>query len=175
MKMKRKIWSYSLIALVAIATSCKDDDDNNNNMVEGKNKTTVQEITYSNNAEVELGQLAGTKADASTVKSFGLQMVQDHQKAQNDLDTIANKRNFSKVTGLKQDAQDLKARLNGLSGHSFDTAYINSQRMMHMKTRDMLIAFADTSNDTGLKNYINRTLPVVLIHLHVADSIANTW
>jgi putative membrane protein len=167
-----KLWQVLFTALVIVTAASCDNDDDDNKGPEGKNKMFIQDVAYGNNAEINFGQLAQTKGSLQAVKMFGQLMVQDHQKVQNDLDTIASKRNFGLPSDLKQDHMKMRDTISGYAGLSFDSAYITGQIRMHTKTREMLEAFLDTSSDQGLKNFANRTLPAVILHLHKADSIA---
>lgn len=177
MEMNKKVkWlSYFLIPGLAIIVSCKDDDDdngnNNGNNDDGRNEVVMEQISYSNNAEVDLGQLASTQGTDSLVKAFGEMMVNDHENAQEDLDSLADERNIDLPTTLKDEHADLKDSLDNLSGLSFDSAYIQSQVVMHTEAKNLFEAIADTTDDQDLKNYVNNNLPRINMHLMEADSI----
>lgn len=141
---------------------------------EGMNKSIIYNINYSNAAEINMGSLAESKGYGSVVKDYGKLMVQEHQKAQNELKTISSKRNINMPSGLSQEDQNTRSLLSNLSGISFDTTYISSQITAHLKTRDMFLAFLDTSKDVELLSYAGKYLPVIIRHLAKADSIAST-
>jgi len=46
-------------------------------------------------AEVALGKLAAEKGQSDDVKKFGQKMVDDHSKAEQDLEGVASKNNWN--------------------------------------------------------------------------------
>lgn len=169
MQIKNIKYFFILAAVVGFVT-CKDDDDDDG--PEGKNKTVLNEISYSNKAEVEMGQLALSKATNASVKSFAQMMVNEHQKAQSDLDTIAENRNIDTPSDLKAADKATRDSISMLTGAKFDSAYMRSQVVAHTRTRNMFVAFRDSSTDAGLKTYVMRYLPGIQLHLAKADSIS---
>jgi putative membrane protein len=53
----------------------------------------VKEAADGGMAEVELGQLAASKASSDDVKKFGQRMVDDHGKANDQLKQLASQKN----------------------------------------------------------------------------------
>jgi putative membrane protein len=98
----------------------------------------MNDWSYSNNAEVDMGQLAGTKGTNALVKSFGNEMVQDHRAAQKSLDSVALKRNFTLAKDLSTMDKKTRDSLNGLSGAAFDSSYMKVQHAAHSRTIKML-------------------------------------
>jgi putative membrane protein len=180
MEMNRWKWlSYSLMALLVVGASCKDDDDDDgpgqgqNNPDRKRNEAVFQQITQSNLAEIQLGQLASTKATDSLVMDFGDMMVEDHNDAQDHVDSIGNKRDLNLPTMLDQANQELKDSLDALSGMAFDSAYLRSQIRMHNMVKDMYSAIVDTTNDQALKTYVQKYLPIINQHLTMANMLYN--
>jgi putative membrane protein len=79
-----------------------------------------------NMAEVELGKLAANKAQNARVKSYADMLVKDHSAALTKL----QKMHTAKVTVSSQH-QNLKTKLNGLSGAQFDREYIDAMVTGH--------------------------------------------
>src|SRR5437763_16690025 len=64
-------------------TACyKKDNKNTNNSMD---QTFVTQVAIGNNAEIQAGQLAATKGNSASVRSFGQMMVSEHGQAQADL------------------------------------------------------------------------------------------
>jgi len=128
-----------------------------------------------NLAEVALGQLATQKAQSDDVKKFAQRMVDDHQKAQQDLEGVASKNNLTlpKTVNAQQKAE--QQRLNKLSGAAFDRAYV--QMMVRDHAKDVA-EFKKEANDTAansdLRDYAKRTYPTLDEHLTDAKSINQT-
>ncbi len=179
MEMNRWKWlSYSLMALLVVGASCKDDDDDDPGQGQGnpdrkRNELVFQQITESNLAEIQLGQLASTKASDSLVMDFGDMMAEDHTDAQDHVDSIGEKRDLNLPTALDQASQQLKDSLDALSGMAFDSAYLRSQIRMHNKVKDMYSSIVDTTNDQALKTYVQKYLPIINQHLTMANMLYN--
>jgi putative membrane protein len=167
----KKVFLTGSVALIVFA-SCKKDKDNNN--VNSTDQTFLTQVAIGNKAEVMAGQLAATKATNPAIKSFGQLMVTEHGQAQTDLQNVYSSVGQTMPDTVDAEHQALMARLNSLTGHSFDTAYINSQVKDHQKT---LIIFQSEINDgdnSNVKNYANTYLPHIQMHLQKADSFSRT-
>ena len=167
----KKVFLTGSVALIVFA-SCKKDKDNNN--VNSTDQTFLTQVAIGNKAEVMAGQLAATKATNPAIKSFGQLMVTEHGQAQTDLQNVYSSVGQTTPDTVDAEHQALMARLNSLTGHSFDTAYINSQVKDHQKT---LIIFQSEINDgdnSNVKNYANTYLPHIQMHLQKADSLSRT-
>jgi len=55
----------------------------------------VTKAAQGNLAEVALGKLAAEKGQSDDVKKFGQKMVDDHSKAEQDLEGVASKNNWN--------------------------------------------------------------------------------
>jgi predicted outer membrane protein len=69
-------------------------------------------------AEVQLGQLATQKASNEDVKRFGQMMVDDHSKANEQLNQIAQSKHLSVPQKVNSKNQAAFERLSGLTGES---------------------------------------------------------
>jgi len=131
-----------------------------------------------NNGEIALGKLASTKATNSVVKSFGAQMVKDHQAMMGDAHALMSKVNAT-VDSTWDDAKDLAGdgaeKLKELTdkekGADWDKNYIESQVDMHQRVLDKLTDAAKSSTDTSITNALTKTTAKVQEHLTKAQSI----
>ncbi|HYE55997.1 MAG TPA: DUF4142 domain-containing protein [Chitinophagaceae bacterium] len=155
-------------AALCISSACNNDDDELNSM----DQTFIMQASYGNHAEVAAGQLAATKAVHPEVKMFGQMMVTDHSTAQSELENIASDRGVDPPDQPDPEHQALMQRLMTLQGHSFDTAYMNSQVMDHQRTVQLFENEINNGNDRRLIEYANKYLPHIRMHLHKADSLA---
>src|SRR5215204_5946742 len=130
------------------------------------------------NGEIALGKLASTKATNSVVKSFGSQMVKDHQAMMSDAHALMGKVNAAADTTW-DDAKDLAGdgseKLKELTdkekGADWDKNYIESQVDMHQRVLDKLTDAAKSSTDTSITNALTQTTAKVQEHLTKAQSI----
>lgn len=172
--MKTNKWVYLIMLASLVWAACEDDDDNGDKKsLNDTDEQFVEDAAMSNMAEIELGQLAVTKASDSLVRSFAQDMVDDHTQAQDELEDIAN--DFSGVDwpdDLNDDHQAIKDQLDSTAaGYSFDSLYIETQITMHQDARSALSAATTQATETRLKNYASKYLPVIEEHLSRADSL----
>ena len=122
-------------------------------------------------AEVELGQLAVQKASDEKVKQFGQKMVDDHSKANQQLQQIAEQEHITLPTSMDSEAQQEQQRLSKLSGAEFDKAYMRYQLKDHQKDVAEFQKEATAGKDPGIKNFAQSTLPTLQEHLKLAEQI----
>jgi putative membrane protein len=198
----RNIKSYKVVmgcALMLFQISCNNTDDsvdcngNNNGKVCNSTPTVsastvstqgtfnaidrvfIDSAAASGMAEVTLGQLAANSAFNNSVRAFGQQMVNEHTDANNQLMSIASRNNIMPPAQIDPAHRALIIRLTTYTGYQFDTAYLNSQVMDHMKAINL---FQGESNNIGgdpaVRGFANSNLPNLNRHQYVADSLLNT-
>jgi putative membrane protein len=137
-----------------------------------KNETSfVTKAAGGNLAEIKLGQLAVQKGTDTKVKDFGNRMVNDHQKANNELKPIADANGVKWPDQPPQDAQATYEKLSRLTGNQFDRQFMAAMVKDHRKVAELYQQESSQASDPKLKVYINSTLPVVRSHLQHAESI----
>ena len=123
-------------------------------------------------AEVQLGQLATEKASSPEVKQFGQRMVDDHTKANDQLKQVASEKGVSVPDKLSAKDAATKARLEKLSGKSFDRAYMKDMVTDHTKDVSEFRMASKNAKDPDVKNFASQTLPTLEDHLKQAKDIA---
>jgi putative membrane protein len=123
-----------------------------------------------NMAEIEIGQLAATKASSPNVKSFAKRMVDDHQKALDSLKMIAMKDNITLPTTIGSRDRALKARLDKRSGKAFDRAYMRAMVRDHRGDVAAFRAESQHATNADIKQYAASTLPTLEEQLKLAES-----
>ena len=131
----------------------------------------VQEATIGGAAEVDLGRLAEQKGQSQAVKQFGRQMINDHGKANQQLNGLAQAARVPQPQQLDDEHKAMPAQLEKLSGGAFDQAYIRGQVTDHQKTAQLLEWEIGSGQDPQLKNFASQVLPIVLHHLEMASTI----
>jgi len=126
----------------------------------------VTKAAQGNMAEVNLGKLAAEKSQNDDVKKFGQMMVDDHSKAEQDLEGVASKNNWTLPKDVSAQQKAEQRRLEKLSGAAFDRAYV--QMMVKDHTTDVAEfknEAASTSANPDLKDFATRTYPTLDNHL----------
>jgi len=124
--------------------------------------------------EVELGKLAQQQAMNKQVKDFGSMMVTDHTKANNELKTLASKKNIMLPDSMSQEHMDHVRELRNKKGADFDEAYMD---LMVSDHKDDVQMFEDASNnleDADAKAFASKTLATLRMHLDRAQKIDST-
>jgi putative membrane protein len=123
-------------------------------------------------AEVTLGQMAAERATNADVKKFGQRMVQDHGKANQELQTLAASEGVTLPTEMSSEAKALQTRLSKLSGAEFDRVYMEEMLKDHKKDIAAFEKQAEQGKDSEAKNWAAKTLPTLKEHLTLAQSVA---
>ena len=106
----------------------------------------VEKAAISNMAEIQLGQLAQQKAQNPEVKQFAQTMVDEHTKAQSELQQAASAAGISVPSALDSKHQKIHEKLSNLSGSEFDKQYMKVMVDSHNDTRKLLEKRAGKSN-----------------------------
>ncbi|HLW19970.1 MAG TPA: DUF4142 domain-containing protein [Cyclobacteriaceae bacterium] len=160
---------YLLLAAIMVGFSaCNDDDDEPNNPINDQDRNFALNATYSNLAEIQMGQLAVSEAADESVADFAEMMVTDHTNAQNQLANLAESLDIDLPDTLKTEHQMIRAQLSALEGAAFDSAYISSQVVAHQQAQQIFQTQIDQGMNPQLKEYAANTLTHILMHLERA-------
>jgi putative membrane protein len=134
-------------------------------------------------AEVELGRLAGERAQNSSVKQFAQMMVQDHSKAGQELKQAVMANGGEVNTEPPDDSEELLEKLKGLRGADFDREYMDAMVNAHQEMRGMVSGRLNdarrmTTTPSALESAVNewseKALLTVEQHLAKAEEIRNS-
>ena len=123
-------------------------------------------------AEVEAGQLAQSKGTSPAVKDFASMMVTDHTAANDKLKALAATKSISLPTSASVGQMATKAKLDVLSGDTFDKSYIKSQLKAHHNAVYLFKKEIASGQDPDAKAFATATLPTLQAHLKKIKSIA---
>ena len=74
-------------------------------------------------------------------------------------------------TGPDAEARTMRSELMALNNGDFDRTYIREQIVAHQKTAQLLAYEIGSGQDSQIKAFAEKTLPVVLRHLSIAQAI----
>lgn len=123
-------------------------------------------------AEVDAGTLAQSKGNSQAVKDFGAMMVKDHTAANDKLKSIATAENIDLPSKASVAQMASKAKLELLSGDTFDKSYIKGQIKAHEETVALFKKEIASGTEAQAKAFATDTLPTVLEHLKKIRQIA---
>jgi len=118
-------------------------------------------------SEVQLGQLARTRAASPAVRAFANRIIADHRQAHAQLNALERR------IGLLPASSPLpRSQLAALFGADFDRQFIADQVKNHQEAIALFQAEAQTGHDPRLRRYASGTLPMLYRNLQQAQAIA---
>jgi putative membrane protein len=123
-------------------------------------------------SEVDAGHLAQDKGNSQKVKDFGAMMVKDHSAANEKLQALASSKNVTLPTTASVGQMATKAKLDVLSGDTFDKSYVKGQISAHRDTIALFRKEISSGQDVDAKAFATATLPTVRAHLKAITAIA---
>jgi putative membrane protein len=162
--------------------------------LEAVDRQFVQQASLSNQAEVELGNLAEDKGERDEVKQFGEQLARDHEAANRELQSslgggdattaqqpgggVSNQPDRTGEAGvggtelnqMRQQIANTQQKLESLSGAAFDRAYLEAMVKHHQHDIAQFERAAQSDNPQ-VRQLAERTLPVLRKHLEHAQRL----
>lgn len=149
-----------------------DTQKNNVSATSGMDNEFVLKAGQAGRAEVMLGNLAESRGAAKAVKDYGAMMVMDHQKANDELITLAARKRYMTVAKeLPADMQKDYEKLSAKSGTDFDQAFMEQMIKDHEKVIKLFRQESENGKDPDLRNWASRTLPKLEQHLQHAREV----
>lgn len=136
-----------------------------------KDHEFVNHAARANLAEVQIAQLAAERAKSQAVKDFSQRLVKDHAEARQRLEQIAVKRGVMLPDGLTDEQNAVVRHLRPLQGQQFDQAFQKHAVKDHQKNIETFRDAAKKSDDTEVKSYAEKVLPVLQQHLEAARAL----
>ena len=141
----------------------------------------VQKASMSSRMEVTVGNLAEDKAANDQVKQLAEKIADDHETAnrelQSSLGTAANTGPDAVRAGsddqMMAEHEQLRQRLEKMSGAAFDRAYLEEMVKHHEKDIKEFERAAQSSNPQ-VRAFAERTLPVLRQHLEMSQQLQKT-
>lgn len=132
----------------------------------------IDEAASSGMFEVEVGQLAASKATDQNVKSFANMLVDQHKTANNELVKIANAKGVELPAAPKHSLRREVDKLGKKNGDEFDRDFVREVGIKaHEKDIKMFEHASKDVKDADLKAFIDKTLPVLREHLAAAEKL----
>jgi putative membrane protein len=121
--------------------------------------------------EVDLGQIASSKATSNDVKDFANRMVTDHGKAGDELKSLASQKGLTLPATPSAEETKTSNDLGKKTGAAFDKAYMSDMVKDHEKDAKEFEKASKSVKDPDLKNWATQTLTVVQDHLKMAKDV----
>jgi putative membrane protein len=132
----------------------------------------VKTVSADNLAEIDLGRLALKHATSEDVKTFARRIVDDHTKANSELNKIADTKRIILAAETDKKHRTLMDRLLTLKGADFDHEFMKQMVNDHKEAVALFEREAKDGQDPQLRDFASKTLPTLREHLKLARKIA---
>lgn len=123
-------------------------------------------------AEIQMAELAMKKSTNKMVTKYASKMMKDHMKAGKNLDKIVMKKNMTVSKTPTEEQMQMMTQLQAASGAEFDRMYIEMAGVAaHQKMEALFQSEVSSGTDKDLKKFATKTLPVVQMHLKMAQDM----
>lgn len=122
-------------------------------------------------AEVGMAQLALQTSQNPTVRAFAQRMIDEHTPNNAKLAAIMKAQNIPAPAGPDANGRAAMAKLQGLSGHAFNLAYMHGQVSAHEAMQVLMQTEINGGKNPTLIAFAKATLPTVNAHLTSAKSV----
>ena len=132
----------------------------------------IEEAAGSGMFEVQVAQLAASKATDANVKSYASMLVDHHTAANNELVKIANARKVELPAAPPRALRKDIEKLGKKNGAEFDRDYVREVGIKaHEKDIKLFQGASKDVKDAELKAFVDKTLPVLREHLAAAEKL----
>jgi putative membrane protein len=132
----------------------------------------IQDAAEGGMFEVQVAQLAASKATDPAVKDFANKLLQDHQQANNELVQLANAKHVELSAAPSRDKRHALEKLAKKSGAEFDQEFVKQVGLKdHEKDIKDFEKAADKVKDPDLKAWVQKTLPHLREHYALAQKL----
>ena len=131
----------------------------------------MKKLAQGGMAEVDAGRLATEKGTEARVRNFAQQMVTDHAQNNEQLRALAKSLDVE-LPGPADPVHRIETtRLSSEEGSRFDADYIKAQVEDHEKVARLLQSEIDSGQNSSVRQFAQKTLPVVKHHLEMAKQL----
>lgn len=136
-------------------------------------RNLMDEIAYANLSEIEAGKMAQSKSTNDQVKNFAQRMIDDHTKAQQELQQLADAKGVKLPTEPDARHKAEAKKLQAMPEAQFDKQYIEQGGLTdHRKTHQLLSRVEARATDPDLKSLASKMLPTINQHLSMAQEVS---
>jgi putative membrane protein len=153
------------LALVAAGILMAPSNAKGQTTVSTADKDFILAAAQGGMTEVKLGELAARIGTRDDVKEFGRMMVKDHTTINDDLKALAAQKGVTLTETVDAKHQGKLDKMAALTGSAFDDAYIDAMIKGHKKTARDFKAESAATQDSDIKGFLDKSIPVVEEHL----------
>jgi putative membrane protein len=122
-------------------------------------------------AEVQLGELAQTKASNPAIRRFATQMATDHTRANQRLAALAQAKQMTAPSSMDTLHTQVYQQLQNTRGRNFDKLYMDGQVQDHRTVVQAFQNEAQNGTDPDVRAFAQQNLPMMQQHLEMAQRL----
>ena len=135
-------------------------------------RNMMRDLAYANLSEVAMAKLAQEKTSNDEVRNFAQHMIDDHSKAMDQLQQLAQAKGVQLPTAPDAKHQAMEKKMRAMSGQEFDRQYIQQAGMQeHRKVHSLVARVSTRAQDPDLKTLAGNLLPNIDQHLQMAQQM----
>lgn len=123
--------------------------------------------------EVKSSSMALNKTQNKQVMMVAKRMVKEHSAANAELKTVAQDKGMTLPADTDAKHKAILAKLHGLSGKSFDKAYMASQEAAHADTVKLFENEISTGQDKDVTAFASKNLPNIEDHTRMIFQVGS--
>ncbi|MCA1628938.1 MAG: DUF4142 domain-containing protein [Acidobacteria bacterium] len=164
----KKVSALALpVAAALLMLACAGDASDGGKKSDGFAKEAAQ----GGMAEVQMGKLATERGGSAVVKLFGQRMIDDHTKANMELNQLAARKNIQLPQELTSDQKSMMDKLSKLAGADFDQQYVDMMVEDHEHDVEVFQTQSEKGDDADVRAFAAKTLPTLRDHLQMIKDI----
>jgi putative membrane protein len=123
-------------------------------------------------AEVKMGEAGLSNGESQAVKSFSQRLVDDHTKANQELEKLAIRKGVILPDSVSEQHKTMLQHLASLKGREFDTAFQQHAVEDHKKDIEKFKTASAKAKDPDVRSFAEKALPMLQRHLEMAENLA---
>ncbi len=159
-------------ALAALATVAARADAPNKTITD---QEFIQKASAAGLAEVNMAKMALQNATTPAVKEFAQRMLNDHTKANRELNRIADANRMTPAANMDAAHQEMSREMSAMTGENFDRRYVRGQVKDHDAAVALFQAEAKNGKNPQLKEFAAQTLPTLREHQEMVRKLASRF
>jgi putative membrane protein len=173
---KRNSYKTFAIATFLAASACTvafaDTPAANAGKLNDKDSTFLKQAAENGGATTQLAKMALDKSSDAKVKQLAQQIVDDQNKANDQVKTLAQTKQLTLPADGSADSQKQTKQLQAKSGQAFDEAWVKAVVSDQQKTVKAFTQEGKDAKDNDVKQLAQGALPALNSHVKSAQALA---
>jgi putative membrane protein len=161
-----------LFAASGFALAHADTSNTNTSKLDDSDNSFLQQAAQNGMAVTQLGQMALGKSSDPKVKQLAQQLIDDQNKTNDQLKSIAQSKQVTLPTDVTSDVKKQNSKLQKKSGSAFDEAWSKAIVSDHQKSVKTFTQEGKDAKDADVKKFAQDAVPAMNDQLKSAQAIA---